>query len=43
MATEEIVVMIPGTVQHHPKVSMAEDGQSTALRSMLPAIISQTP
>ena len=43
IATEEMVVMSPATVVHHPTVSMMDDGHKIRRKSVLPIIIFQTP
>jgi hypothetical protein len=35
MAIEDMVVMIPGMVQHQPTVSMTDDGHNTSRRRVL--------
>jgi hypothetical protein len=39
IATEDMVVMIPGTVLHQPEVSMTEDGHNTTRKSVLPIVM----
>jgi hypothetical protein len=39
IATEDMVVMIPGAVLHQPIVSMTEDGHSMTRRSVWPICI----
>ena len=39
IAIDEMVVMIPAAVLHHPTVIMMEDGHNIARRSVLPTVM----